>query len=154
MSGQSGIVQHLDPTKDKHRIVGIALAADGHNAAEVLDFYHKSGTLPEVHPVILYEVKSRGVEGDKLSRALISLDEIKLLTLGTHLFHVSQGNRTDPPNSAHIESARSTLEKMGNLKYEARAMAGDGREVRTQVDIRQEIEYLLGYHLATPIKKS
>ena len=53
-----------------------------------------------------------------------------------------------------IELARKTLEQIGLLGYHTTAIAGDGREITTPVDITAQIEYLLGLHLATPIMES
>ncbi len=148
------ITQHLHPGADKFNIVGIALIAQDHDPKEVIGFYHRAGTLPDLHPVVLYEVKGRGTDGDKLSRALISLGEGRVLTVGTHLFYVTYGRTPLEPTPADVELVRSTLESIGVLSYEAKAVAGDGREVRRPVHITQQIEDLLDYHLATPVKES
>ena len=144
-------VTHLDPTKDKFGLIGIALAAEDHNASEIMDFYHRSGVLPDVHPVVLYEIKSRETEGHKLSRALVSLPDGFTLNLGTHLFYVTNSTlRPRNPSESDIESARRTLEIIGVLQYEATTHRGDGIKIRVPVHVTRQIDDLLGLHANIP----
>ncbi len=97
MSEPTNLTQHLSPNQDSFRRNGIALATLDHNPKEVLDFYHKSGNMPDAHPAVLYEIVNRSVEGDRLSRVLISLNEGRTLTIGTHFFYVAQGRENYEP---------------------------------------------------------
>ncbi len=53
-----------------------------------------------------------------------------------------------------MELAKDTLGRLGTLAYEATAIAGDGREVKIPVRVTEQIEDLLGLHLATPVRES
>lgn len=151
----NNLAQHLDPTTDKFSTAGIALLAQDHNPREVRDFYHKVGRMPDVHPAILYEVKKRGTEGDKLNRTFISLDESRVLEMGTHFIYVLYGNARLDPRQEDIELARETLRQMGLLGYTTSPItASDGLKVTKAINITEQIESLLGIHLAVPIKES
>ena len=156
MSEPTNLVQHLDPTKDKFNIAGIALLAEGHNPTEVRDFYHNTGVLPDIHPVVLYEVKPRGADGHRLTRALISLEDGLTLNLSTHFFYVAaSGSRfSQQPSPEDIQLARRTLEMIGLLQYETLADKGDGTKIKIPVQVTKQIEDFLGLHLATPVEES
>jgi len=151
----NNLAQHLNPTTDKFSTAGIALLAQEHNPKEVRDFYHRVGRMPDVHPAVLYEVRQRGTEGDKLNRIFISLDESRVLEMGTHFIHVLYGNTRLDPRHEDIELARETLRQMGLLGYTtAPITASDGLKVTKSINITEQIEYLLGLHLATPVRES
>ena len=149
MNGQRDTgVMHLDPTKDKFNLVGIALAAEGHTPGDVIGFYHRTGVLPDVHPVVLYEVKPRGKEGHKLTRALISLQEGLVLIVSTHMFYVTYGARSHNPSTSDIELARRTLQTMGILQYESTLTTGEGTKIKTPVHVTRQIDDLIDLQLA------
>ena len=147
----NSLVRHLDPSTDNFKMAGIALIAEDHDPKEIMEFYHKVGRMPDIHPAILYEVKRRGTEGDKLNRTFISLDGDRVLDLGTHFFYVWHRQERSDPRPEDIESAMKTLRQIGLLGYRATAPAGNGTNVTRPVDITGQIEYLLGFHLASPV---
>ena len=154
MNDSTNLVQHLDPTQDRFQMAGIALLAEGHEPGEVREFYLKTGAMPHVHPSVLYEVAKRGIEGDKLRRTYISLDDERLLELGGSFCRVHTGRFKSEPSEADIELARQTLQMMGILSYNATATSGDGRNVLIQVDVTKQIHDLIDLHLATPVRES
>ena len=148
------LAQHLDPTTDKFNTTGIALLAEGHDPIEIRDFYHGAGRIPDVHPVVLYEVKQRRTDGDKLVRTYISLDESRVLEMGTHIIHVLCSRFRFEAKEEDIELARETLNKMGVLGYTITPTSSSGTKVKRTVNIKEQIEYLLGLHLANPVRES
>ena len=150
----NNLVRHLDPNTDTFNLAGIALAADGHDPQDVRDFYNNSGCMPDVHPAVLYEVKRRGQEGDKLTRTFISLPNERVLEIGTHFLNILYGGRRFDAAPDDIELARGTLEQIGLLSYSAKAVAGDGRKLEIPINVSGQIENLLGMHLAVPVRES
>ena len=154
MVESASLVQHLDPNQDRFGMAGIALLIGDHDPHDVKKFYDQHGSMPAAHPAVLYEVRKRDPEADKLNRTFITLDGDRVLELGTHFFHVHYGRQRLEPKPADFELARKTLDQIGILEYTTTVTGIDGRKVTLPVDITGQIEYLLGSHLATPVRKS
>ena len=151
MSEPTNLVSHLSPNTDVYSRIGIALKVDGANPQEIIGFYNQSGKIPDdVHPLVLYEVAGRGSNGDRLSRALISLDTTgRALEVGSHFFNIIYGSGRSTPLPQDVANARRTLVEIGELVYEASSTTGDGTRVVVPVDVSLQITELLSHHLST-----
>lgn len=123
-------------------ILGIELLAEGVNPNDLKALFN-GDVAPELHPLILYRVKDRGQEGNLVTQASVSLNDIDRFLIGRVGLRVMRGNEGMEPTRGEITKVNRYLGAFRSFRYTAKPGSGQGLELQIPVDPINQIRKLM-----------